>query len=65
MKVRLISPFDDAEQIWIGLDEPGKRRKVFRFDGKLQVQDLIDVLGELKAAGVQAAGIVTTVPGER
>ncbi len=31
MKVRLISPFDDAEQIWIGLDEPGRRRKVFRF----------------------------------
>jgi quercetin dioxygenase-like cupin family protein len=31
MKVRLISPFEDAEQIWIGLDEPGKRRKVFRF----------------------------------
>ena len=31
MKVRLVSPFDDAEQIWIGLDEPGKRRKVFRF----------------------------------
>ena len=24
MKVRLISPFDDAEQIWIGLDEPGQ-----------------------------------------
>ena len=31
MKVRLISPYDDAEQIWIGLDEPGQRRKVFRF----------------------------------
>ena len=31
MRVRLISPFDDAEQIWIGLDEPGKRRKVFQF----------------------------------
>ena len=31
MKVRLISPFQDAEQIWIGLDEPGMRRKVFRF----------------------------------
>jgi mannose-6-phosphate isomerase-like protein (cupin superfamily) len=29
--VRLISPFRDAEQIWIGLDEPGMRRKVFRF----------------------------------
>jgi mannose-6-phosphate isomerase-like protein (cupin superfamily) len=31
MKVRLISPFDDSEQIWLGLDTPGKRRKVFRF----------------------------------
>lgn len=31
MKVRLISPFRDAEQIWLGLDEPGMRRKVFRF----------------------------------
>ena len=31
MKARLISPFKDAEQIWIGLDEPGMRRKVFRF----------------------------------
>ena len=31
MKVRLISPFLDGEQIWIGLDEPGMRRKVFRF----------------------------------
>jgi mannose-6-phosphate isomerase-like protein (cupin superfamily) len=31
MKVRRISPFRDGEQIWIGLDEPGMRRKVFRF----------------------------------
>ncbi len=31
MKVRLISPFTDSEQLWIGLDEPGMRRKVFRF----------------------------------
>ena len=31
MKVRVISPFDDAEQIWLGLDHPGQRRKVFRF----------------------------------
>jgi quercetin dioxygenase-like cupin family protein len=29
--VRLISPFEDGEQIWIGLDDPGHRRKVFRF----------------------------------
>jgi len=31
VKVRLISPLVDAEQIWIGLDQPGMRRKVFRF----------------------------------
>jgi quercetin dioxygenase-like cupin family protein len=31
MKVRLISPFEEAEEIWLGLDEPGLRRKVFRF----------------------------------
>lgn len=31
MKVRLIDPFRDSEQLWIGLDEPGMRRKVFRF----------------------------------
>jgi putative monooxygenase len=31
MKVRLISPFLDGEGIWIGLDEPGMRRKAFRF----------------------------------
>ena len=33
-----------------------------RSDGQLQVQDLIDVLDELKAAGVQTAGIVTRTP---
>jgi putative monooxygenase len=31
VKVRVISPFDDAEQIWLGLDHPGQRRKVYRF----------------------------------
>ena len=31
MKVRVIDPFRDSEQLWIGLDEPGMRRKVFRF----------------------------------
>jgi len=31
VRVRLISPFEDGEQIWIGLDDPGHRRKVFRF----------------------------------
>ena len=47
MKVRLISPFEDAEEIWLGLDEPGMRRKVFRFvspaigseEGKLALRE--------------------------
>lgn len=30
MKVRLLSPVEHGEQIWIGLDTPGMRRKVFR-----------------------------------
>ena len=33
-----------------------------RSDGQLEVQDLIDVLDQLKAAGVQTAGIVTELP---
>jgi len=31
VKAKLISPFRDAEQIWIGLDQPGMRRKAYRF----------------------------------
>ena len=45
MKVRLISPFEDAEQIWLGLDEPGQRRKVFRFVSP-------DIGSELFMAGI-------------
>jgi putative monooxygenase len=30
MKVKLLSPFEDGEPIWIGLDTPGMRRKVSR-----------------------------------
>ncbi len=33
-----------------------------RSDGQLSVQDLIDVLDQLKAAGVSTAGIVTELP---
>ncbi len=45
MRVRLISPFQDAEQIWLGLDEPGLRRKVFRFVSP-------DIGSELFMAGI-------------
>jgi biopolymer transport protein ExbD len=38
-------------------------KQVFvRSDSNLRVQDLIDVLDQLKAAGVQTAGVVTELP---
>jgi biopolymer transport protein ExbD len=38
-------------------------KQVFiRGDGQLYVQNLIDVLDELKAAGVENVGIVTEMP---
>ena len=36
METKIIKPFKDAEEIWLGLDTPGYRRKVFRLiDNKL------------------------------
>jgi biopolymer transport protein TolR len=36
-----------------------------RSDGTLQVQDLMDIIDLLKAAGVEHVGIVAKLPGER
>jgi mannose-6-phosphate isomerase-like protein (cupin superfamily) len=52
MKVRLISPLLEAEPIWIGLDEPGMRRKVFRF------------VSPETGSGEFMAGITVFEPGE-
>jgi putative monooxygenase len=30
MQVRVLKPFEDGEAVWLGLDEAGLRRKVFR-----------------------------------
>ena len=30
METKTLKPFRDAEEIWLGLDSPGYRRKVFR-----------------------------------
>jgi biopolymer transport protein TolR len=38
------------------------KRVFVRGDGELSFQNVIDVLDELKAAGVEAAGLVTEVP---
>jgi putative monooxygenase len=36
METKILKPFRDGEQIWLGLDTPGFRRKVFRLvDAKL------------------------------
>ena len=41
-------------------------RQVFlRGDGRLTVQELLDVMDLLKAGGVEKVGIVTKLPGER
>ena len=33
-KIKVLSPFKDGKELWIGLDEPGFRRKVFRLVDK-------------------------------
>jgi biopolymer transport protein ExbD len=41
-------------------------RQVFlRLDGKLEVQDQMDIFDRLKAGGVDKVGIVSKLPGER
>jgi biopolymer transport protein ExbD len=60
----------------IGIDALGERvrqllvnrsdRQVFlRLDGKLEVQDQMDIFDRLKAGGVDKVGIVSKLPGER
>ncbi len=33
-KIKVLSPFKNGKELWIGLDEPGFRRKVFRLVDK-------------------------------
>jgi biopolymer transport protein ExbD len=45
--------------------ETAAEKKVYlRVDGTLQVQDQMDVMDRLKAAGVNDVGMVTRIPGE-
>ncbi len=52
-QVKVLSPFKDAEEIWIGLDTPGFRRKVFRLVNK-----------ELVGSEHIVAGLTIFEPGE-
>ena len=48
------------------LMEIRSEKQVFlRGDGGVQLQDLVDVMDRLKAAGVEKVGIVARLPGER
>ncbi len=52
-KIKILSPFKDGKEIWIGLDTPGFRRKVFRLVDK-----------ELVHSEHIAAGLTIFEPGE-
>jgi putative monooxygenase len=53
MDVRVLNPFHDGEQLWLGLDSEGLRRKVFRV-----------VNEELVQSEHVAAGLTIFEPGE-
>ena len=54
MEIKIINTFKDAEQIWLGLEEEGHRRKVFRAVDHTQL-----------GAEQIVAGLTIFEPGER
>ena len=52
-KIKVLFPFKDGEEIWLGLDTPGFRRKVFRTVSK-----------ELVDSEHIVAGLTVFEPGE-
>ena len=53
MKIKTINPFLDANPVWLGLDEPGYRRKVFKVVDR-----------ELVNSEFMVAGLTIFEPGE-
>ncbi len=53
MKIKLLKTFRDAEEIWLGLDTPGMRRKVFRL-----------INDKLVGSKHMACGVTIFEPGE-
>ena len=45
--------------------QQGDRQVYLRVEGTLQIQDQMDVIDRLKAAGVESVGLVAKLPGER
>ena len=53
------------ERIRQKMEHAGEKQVYLRGDGGVELQDLMDVIGRLKAAGVTTVGIVAKMPGER
>ena len=53
------------ERIRQKMETLSDKQVYLRGDGGVQLQDLMEVFDNLKAAGVQKVGIVTKMPGER
>ena len=53
------------ERVRQALTNKTDKQVFLRGDGGVQLQDLMDVMDKLKAAGVERVGIVAKLPGER
>ncbi len=53
------------ERIRQKMENQSEKKVYLRVDGTLQIQDQMDVIDRLKAAGVESIGIVTKLPTER
>jgi biopolymer transport protein ExbD len=54
-----------AERLRQSLDGKADKDVFLRGDGAVQLQDLMEVWDQLKAAGVEKVGIIAKLPGER
>jgi biopolymer transport protein TolR len=53
------------ERMRQAMDEREEKEVFFRGDATLQLQDLADVIDQMKAGGVQRVGILTATPGRQ
>ena len=53
------------ERVRQKMENRSDKQVFLRGDGRVQYQDLMDVIVKLKAAGVQNVGLVAKMPGER
>jgi biopolymer transport protein TolR len=53
------------ERIRQKVENQGDKQVYLRVDGGLRIQDQMDVIDEIRAAGVDKIGLVTKMPGEK